>query len=214
MTTTVDTRMLARWLERCAETVEAARGELCALDGEVGDGDHGSSMADGLAAAARAAAHAAARCDGDAGPKAMMDAAGSAFIAAVGATVGPLYATAFFRAGAAVDAGGGVPDLLAAMVDGISARGKARPGDCTMIDAWDPAARAAAAGAAAGQTPREQAAAAALAAREGADATVSMIASRGRAVRLGGRSLGHVDPGARSALLMIEALADVLDAPP
>ena len=153
MTTTVDTRMLARWLERCAETVEAARGELCALDGEVGDGDHGSSMADGLAAAARAAAHAAARCDGDAGPKAMMDAAGSAFIAAVGATVGPLYATAFFRAGAAVDAGGGVPDLLAAMVDGISARGKARPGDCTMIDAWDPAARAAAAGAAAGQDP-------------------------------------------------------------
>lgn len=203
----IDSRFMAAWLRQAAEEIEVARDELCALDGEVGDGDHGISMADGLAAAAAAAR------DGDLDrPVAeTMRLAASAFLQNVGATVGPLYASAFLNAGTRLQSHPDVPTLLGAIAEGIAARGKARPGDRTMIDAWQPAWQAALNASEAGDDVIAQARAAYRAAEAGVEETKSTIATRGRAVRLGSRSLGYADPGAQSAALMIRALVSVVE---
>lgn len=194
-------RLIAR---RLAE----ARAELGALDGAIGDADHGSSMADGFAAVVQATA--AAAVEGR-GPADLFAVAGRSFLSAVGATTGPLYASAMQRAaqrlaGRASLSPDDVVTLIAAFADGIADRGRARPGDKTMMDAWAPAARAAAeTGSVAERLARAEHAAA-----EGRDATRAMVASMGRAARLGERSLGHVDPGAASAVIIIGALREWL----
>ena len=191
-----------------AETMDAARDELCALDGVIGDADHGVAMAGGFGAVRTALAE----MEG-AAPTDIFNAAAKAFLNAVGASSGPLYATAFMRAGAAVKGkesleDGDAPALVAAMAEGIAHRGKAARGDKTMLDAWAPAAEAAEG--AAGQPAVAVFAAAADAAAAGAEATADMEAKLGRAARLGARSLGHKDPGAASAALMLRAMAEAL----
>ncbi|MDQ7778076.1 MAG: dihydroxyacetone kinase subunit DhaL [Paracoccus aminovorans] len=191
-----------------ARRLAEARAELGALDGAIGDADHGNSMAEGFAAVVRASAEAAAQgvAAGD-----LFSIAGRALLNAVGATTGPLYASAFLRvgerfAGQQAIAAGDVPLLVAGFAEGIGARGKARPGDKTMMDALGPAARAVAA-------PGEALARLDLALRaasDGRDATRAMIASVGRSARLGERSRGHVDPGAASAVIVIAALREGL----
>ena len=131
---------------------------------------------------------------------------------AVGATTGPLYASALLRAASALGAETQVPlsrlpEVIIAMAEGIAARGQGKPGDKTMVDAWAPAAHAARAGLQAGQPATEVLAAAARAAADGAQATRAMMASRGRAARLGPRSVGHLDPGAVSAAALLDSLA-------
>ena len=120
----------------------------------------------------------------------------------VGGAAGPLYGTAYLRAAKAT----GVPELdsqgvvalLEGALEGIIARGKAHTGEKTMVDAWTPAVEAAVAAADSGATPAAVLQAAATAAGEGAEATVEMIATKGRAGYLGERSAHHMDPGARS----------------
>ena len=195
--TTADLRALFHaWADRMARERDA----LCALDGAIGDADHGIAMAQGMAAAAAAAAETVP----DGTLQDMFNAAAKGFLNAVGASSGPLYATAFLRAGKAAGAAASMPrsaggTLVVAMAEGIAQRGKAVPGQKTMIDAWAPAAAAAAAGA---DMPAVAAAAAA-----GADATRDMRATLGRAARLGDRSLGHPDPGAVSAAMLIAEMA-------
>ena len=92
------------------------------------------------------------------------------------------------------------------MAQGIKDRGKAEPGEKTMVDAWQPAAEAAAAANVAGKTLSESLEAALAAAERGAEATKDMIAQKGRSSRLGERSLGHIDPGAASAVTVIAAM--------
>lgn len=184
----------AESLARVADVLAQHRDELCRLDGIVGDGDHGLAMADGFAAAAKAASEASAGTLADVG-----NAAAKALLNAVGASSGPLYATALMRAAKAAGPREAMPlaetpSLIAAMAEGIVARGKAAEGERTMVDAWAPAARAA------GFAAMRAAAAA------GAEATKTMIATKGRTSRLGERALGHIDPGAASAVLVIEAL--------
>ncbi|MFT4012598.1 MAG: dihydroxyacetone kinase subunit DhaL [Paracoccus sp. (in: a-proteobacteria)] len=191
-----------------ARRLAEARADLGALDGAIGDGDHGNSMAEGFAAVVRAGAEAAGEgvAAGD-----LFAIGGSALLNAVGATTGPLYASALHHAGLRFAGQAGIPAeeipaLVAAFAEGIAARGKARPGDKTMMDAWGPAARAA-------QGPGDALARldrALHAASEGRDATRAMIASVGRAARLGERSLGNVDPGAASAVIVIAALREGL----
>ncbi len=186
----------AESLRRVAEMLAQHRDELCRLDGIVGDGDHGLAMADGFAAAAKAAEDAKAGTLADVG-----NAAAKALLNAVGASSGPLYATALMRAAKAAGPRpamplGETPALIAAMAEGIVARGKAAEGERTMVDAWAPAARAASEGFAAMRA----------AAEAGAEATKAMIATKGRTSRLGERALGHIDPGAASAAMVIEAL--------
>lgn len=212
MTDFIDTPYLVTFFRRVAQALEENRQHLCALDGEIGDGDHGSSMATGFAAiTARLRA-----VQGDAPtPAALLREAAAAFLAEVGATVGPLYATAFLEGATLLDStplpARQLGDLLAALSAGIARRGGAEVGDKTMLDAWIPAHRAAQAAAAAGHDAGDVARAAASAARSGADTTATMIASRGRASRLKERSLGHLDPGAVSAAIIIAVFADMPD---
>ncbi|TIN49412.1 MAG: dihydroxyacetone kinase subunit L, partial [Mesorhizobium sp.] len=174
---------------------------LCELDGVIGDADHGIAMEQGMKAAANAA-HAAQGTLQD-----VFNAAAKGFLNAVGASSGPLYATALLRAGKAAGPRTSMliaelPTIIVAIRDGIVQRGKAEPGQKTMLDAWGPAADAAVNG--------QNADAIAAAARHGAEATREMIATVGRAARLGERSLGHPDPGAVSAAMLVEEICGAM----
>ncbi len=183
-----------------AARMTAERDALCALDGAVGDADHGITMEQGMIAARDAVAGIAGATLQD-----IFNAAAKAFLNATGASTGPLYATALMRAGKAAGPRPAMPrrdmaSVIAAMADGIAQRGKAAPGQKTMLDAWAPAAEAARQGA-----PLPEIA---EAARLGAEATRNMLATMGRAARLGERSIGHLDAGAVSAALIITAICD------
>ncbi|MEM8630643.1 MAG: dihydroxyacetone kinase subunit DhaL [Pseudomonadota bacterium] len=200
---------LIRAFNAVAASMEENRDHLCALDGVIGDADHGVAMELGFSAVRKALAE----LGDDASPTDVFNTAARAFLNAVGASSGPLYATAFMRAGAALKGKSGMddtdaPEVIAAMAGGIAHRGKASPGDKTMLDAWTPAAEAATA--AQGQAAAAVFAAAAKAAADGAETTKGMQAKMGRAARLGERAVGHVDPGAASAALVIAAFAGAL----
>jgi dihydroxyacetone kinase-like protein len=183
---------------RLAARMTAERDMLCALDGAVGDADHGIAMEQGMIAARDATAALSGATMQD-----VFNGAAKGFLNAVGASSGPLYATAFMRAAKAAGPRVAMPlgelgALIIAMSDGIAERGKAERGQKTMLDAWGPAADAARRGA----SPP----AIATAARDGAEATRAMQATLGRAARLGERSVGHPDPGAVSAAIVIETI--------
>jgi dihydroxyacetone kinase-like protein len=206
---TYDSAFLKTMFANVATAIEADSDRLCALDGVIGDADHGIAMGLGFSAARDAVA----ALGSDADPTTIFNTAAKSFLNAVGASSGPLYATAFMRAGAAVK--GKVTltdqDLVAAfqaMAQGIKDRGKAEPGDKTMIDAWAPAADAAAGVIAAGGSAAESLRAAQTAAANGAEATKGMVALKGRSARLGERSIGHMDPGAASAVTVVKAMAE------
>ncbi|NBE08160.1 dihydroxyacetone kinase subunit DhaL [Paragemmobacter ruber] len=186
---------------RLAARMAAERDALCALDGLVGDGDHGIAMEQGMVAADAAVAGA------DGSLQDLFNAGAKGFLNAVGASSGPLYATAFLRAGKVAGPRPAMPrddlrQIIAAMRDGVAQRGKAAPGMKTMLDAWHPAAEAALGGAAPDAIT--------AAARDGAEATRTMVAAIGRSERLGARSLGHLDPGAVSAAMVIEDICRAL----
>ncbi|MDB5663710.1 dihydroxyacetone kinase subunit DhaL [Cypionkella sp.] len=194
------TQNLTDLFANLAARMAGERDALCALDGLIGDADHGIAMEQGMQAAAAAVPNLATLQD-------QFNAAAKAFLNAVGASSGPLYATAFMRAAKtagprAAMPGAETPSLITAMAEGIAHRGKAEPGQKTMIDAWHPASEAAKSGATWPEILR--------AAQSGANATAQMQASLGRAARLGERSLGHKDPGAVSACMIIEEFAKVL----
>jgi dihydroxyacetone kinase phosphoprotein-dependent L subunit len=193
-----------------AAAVEAARHELTRLDAVAGDGDHGVTMT----LAARAL-----RDKLDAAPKAT-DAdlllLGAQAFASVGGAIGPLYAAALLRMAAVArergNASSSAPAAdLAALADAaetaITALGGAQPGDKTMLDALHPAVEALRAAARAGTDPGDALSEAARAARAGADSTADLVATVGRASRLGERSRGTPDAGATSLALILEAAA-------
>lgn len=194
--------------------IDEAREHLGELDGAIGDADHGRTMSEGFAAVVRDAQDAAAR---GTGASDLLPIAARSFLDAVGATAGPLYAGGFQEAGRRLSgrtefADADILVFLAGLGDGIAGRGKAVPGDKTMMDAFGPAMRAAAASEAAGESTAAALRAAALGAAEGREATRTMVASKGRAARLGTRSLGHVDPGAASAAVLVDALREAFEA--
>lgn len=202
-------RALARMFERMSQVIEAEKDHLSELDGAIGDGDHGITMSIGF----KAVTTALAALDLDrASPSEVMSTAASGFLDAVGASTGPLYATGFRRA-AQVLAGRdhldlvACRDMLTAISEGIRDRGKAQRGDKTMLDVWLPAAEAAALAVADGRSEREFWTAVGAAADNGAAATATMIATKGRAARVRERSLGHLDPGAVSAAALVKAIA-------
>ena len=201
----IDATRLKAMVGHIAETIEQEKDCLCALDGVIGDADHGIAMSLGFGAARDAVDG----LDETADPTMVLNTAAKSFLNAVGASSGPLYATALMRGAAAVKgkaelAAEDVVAMLQAMAKGIQDRGKAELGEKTMIDAWLPAASAA--GEALSQGLTRALSAASEAAHAGAEATKNMVASKGRAERLGERSLGHMDPGAASAAMVIEAM--------
>lgn len=204
----IDSARLARMFNEIARAIDADKDRLCALDGIIGDADHGIAMALGFGAVRDALA---ALDLSTVDPTALLNNAAKTFLNAVGASSGPLYATAMMRAAAAVKGKAVLEEadaiaMFRAMAKGIQDRGKAEIGEKTMIDAWVPAADAAGTAGAAGRSLDESLAAAADAARAGAEATKDMIAGKGRASRLGERARGHMDPGAASAVTVIEAM--------
>jgi dihydroxyacetone kinase-like protein len=149
----------------------------------------------------------------DASPTIVLRLAGKTLISTVGGASGPLYGTAFLRAATALDGAtvidaAGLVAALEAAVTGIGSLGKAVTGEKTLLDALTPAAEAARATLASGGSGSAVAEAAADAAEAGALATVPMLATKGRASYLGERSIGHQDPGATSAALLLRSLAD------
>jgi len=200
------------WTRLSAERVGEHRVELITLDREIGDGDHGENMDRGFQAVAAKLDDLAA----GAVPADVLKLVATTLISTVGGAAGPLYGTAYLKAAAAVAGrdsldGPAIASLLEAARDGIVLRGKAEPGDKTMVDAWTPAVEAAAAVAAAGADATEVLDAAASAAEAGAVATEPLVARKGRASYLGERSAGHRDPGAESSALLLRAAADAAD---
>lgn len=208
MSGAVSTDDLVAWVRAFRDAVQQHKDELTRLDSEIGDADHGSNMARGLDAVV-------ARLDETpASASELFKTVGMTLVSSVGGASGPLYGTLFLRMGPAlssddVDAAS-LGAALRAGVDGVVARGKAELGDKTMIDALSPALDAWDAAVGGGATPAEAARAAAEAAARGRDATEPLVARKGRASYLGERSAGHLDPGAASSTLLLEALRDTL----
>ena len=193
----------------------AAMGEhkrhLTKLDSEIGDGDHGNNMNRGFQAVLE-------RLSGEqpSSPADVLKAASTALVSKVGGAAGPLYGTAFLRAATALSDKDGVSaaDAAAALeaaLGGVKGRGKAEAGDKTMVDALEPAVEAAKGAGGAGEGVAGVFRAAAEAAREGAEATVGLVARKGRASYLGARAEGHQDPGATSTYLLLDAAARALE---
>jgi dihydroxyacetone kinase-like protein len=198
------------WLRRCAALVHERRDWLTELDAAVGDGDHGINLDRGFRLLLR-------RLDaGDVSPVAtgaVLVAAGRIILGSVGGASGALYGRALTRAGERTWGGADpVVDLaegIAAAVDTVSALGRSHPGEKTILDALVPARDALQAAACAGLPFPDAVGRAAAAADAGAQATVAMLATKGRASYLGERSVGHLDPGAASSALFVRAMADV-----
>ncbi|MCS5733407.1 dihydroxyacetone kinase subunit DhaL [Herbiconiux daphne] len=197
------------WIRQSARVVSEHRVELVTLDREIGDGDHGENLDRGYTAVL-------AKLDGlppDSAPGDALKLVATTLISTVGGASGPLLGTAYLKAAGAVGQekeldGAAIVALLTAARDGIVLRGKAEPGDKTMIDAWTPAVDAAAAALAEGKSEPEILDAAATAAEQGAVATEPLVARKGRASYLGERAIGHRDPGAQSSSLILRAAAD------
>jgi len=186
------------------DAIELDKDRLSELDGVIGDADHGVTMSIGFTAVNEALN----ALDPVADPTTVFNTAAKSFLNAVGASSGPLYGTAFMRAGAAVKGKAtidrdGLVACIAAMAKGMQDRGKAERGEKTMMDAWLPAADAAQACTGDAIACLESAVAAAA---DGAEATKAMLATKGRASRLGERVLGHMDPGAASAVTILRAV--------
>ena len=198
---------LTSWLRRFHELVIKNQAELTQLDSAIGDADHGINMARGMTAVID-------KLDAGQPVRAndLFKTAAMTLVMSVGGASGPLYGTFFLRfagaAGPAIELDAEALHMaLRAGLSGVVERGKAAPGDKTMIDALSPALEAMEAVIKKGGDLVAAVMAARDAAAVGRDATVAMVARKGRASYLGERSAGHMDPGAASMSLLFDALA-------
>ncbi|MFB9364243.1 dihydroxyacetone kinase subunit DhaL [Actinoplanes nipponensis] len=210
MTATVDTAALTAWVREFGRLIAAGRDLLTELDSAIGDADHGVNMDRGMTAVLAALA-----ADPPTTPADVLKRTGMTLVSKVGGASGPLYGTAFLRMAAAAGAADaldapGYAKVLRAGLDGVVARGKPAAGDKTMYDALAPAVDALDEALAAGRPLGEALRAALRAAEQGRDATIPMVARKGRASYLGERSAGHQDPGATSVTMLVSAAATVL----
>ncbi|MFG3720809.1 dihydroxyacetone kinase subunit DhaL [Streptomyces massasporeus] len=194
----LDAAFFRRWMTVTAASVDREAERLTALDSPIGDADHGSNLQRGFRAVA-----AALEKEPPGTPSGVLTLAGRQLISTVGGASGPLYGTLLRRTGKALGDAGEVSaeqlaEALRAGVDAVMTLGGAAPGDKTMIDALVPAVDALG----------DSFTAARTAAEEGAVATTPLQARKGRASYLGERSIGHQDPGATSAALLIAGLVE------
>ena len=206
----IDNKKMCEILGAMAEKVQEQKNFLTELDNEIGDGDHGINLARGFAAVKEKMPSFA---DKDVG--AILKETGMTLVSTVGGASGPLYGTAFMKAGMAckgMSEIGGKEFLAAfsAAVAGIKQRGKSEEGEKTMLDALCPAERALTEALGGGADLKEALGKAVDAAEEGLVHTKDIIATKGRASYLGERSLGHQDPGATSSLLLLQVLEAAL----
>jgi phosphoenolpyruvate---glycerone phosphotransferase subunit DhaL len=205
MTDNVTTAVLGDWVRGFAALVADNRDYLTELDAAIGDADHGSNLDRGMKAAVVALDELG---PSPAGP--LFTKVGMTLVSTVGGASGPLFGTLFLRMGTSLGDTDEVTDeqvatALRAGLEGVEARGKAQPGDKTMYDALAPAVDALEKAVGEGAPLGEALGRARDAAAEGRDATIPMLARKGRASYLGERSVGHQDPGATSVALLLEA---------
>lgn len=205
----LDTKQMAAIIEGMAKKIEAEKDYLTQLDNEIGDGDHGINLARGFEAVEKKLPFLA---GGDIG--ALLKGVGMQLVSTVGGASGPLYGTAFMKAGMACKGlteldGPAFVKAMEAAVDGIKMRGKATEGEKTMLDALCPALKVMQDEVAAGKSLKEALQDVAAAAEKGVEYTKTIIATKGRASYLGERSLGHQDPGATSSLYLLQVLAEM-----
>lgn len=203
---------MVQWLENTAAVMKENKQYLTQLDSPIGDADHGINMDRGFRKVMEKLPGVA---DKDIGN--ILKTTGMTLISSVGGASGPLYGTFFMRGGMAVDAkeeltGEDLATMLQAAVDGVVQRGRAQPGDKTMVDAWLPAMKALRESLDGDNSNTIAALSQAVAAAEqGMKDTIPMLAKKGRASYLGERSIGHQDPGATSSYLMLKALLDTIE---
>jgi len=203
--TTEDT---LRWLKQLANVLHENRDYLTQLDSPIGDADHGTNMDRGFKAVAD-------KLPGmenmDIGS--ILKTVGTTLVSTVGGASGPLYGTAFLRAGMATSGKhelyeSDIVSMLEATLEGIKVRGKAQLGEKTMVDALTPALAAAKEAEAQNSGLSQLLRRTSNAAEGGMKNTIPMLATKGRASYLGERSIGHQDPGATSSWLILKTLAD------
>ncbi|MCI7234842.1 MAG: dihydroxyacetone kinase subunit L, partial [Veillonellaceae bacterium] len=183
---------------------------LTELDNEIADGDHGVNMAKGFNAVVPKISTMVGKDIGS-----LLKTTGMTLVSTVGGSAGPLYGTAFMKAGAAlrdkmeID-GKDLVVALEAAIGGIQMRGKATVGEKTMLDAICPAYDAIKAAVEAGDDIKTALTKGVDAARDGVEYTKTIKATKGRASYIGDRSIGHQDPGATSSLYLMEAMLEQL----
>jgi len=207
----VDGTAVRAWMGEFATVVHDAKDELTTLDAAIGDADHGANLDRGMTAAMQAVE----ALDAASAPGAVLKAVAMSLISKVGGASGPLYGTLLLRMSASLGAAedvdtAGFAAALRAGVEGVTARGKAVLEDKTMLDALLPACDALDAAVAADHDLGTALRAASSAADAGRDATIPLVARKGRASYLGERSAGHQDPGATSSALLLATAAATL----
>jgi dihydroxyacetone kinase-like protein len=194
------------WMRRFAAEMGEHRQELVRLDTAIGDGDHGTNMDRGMRKALEKLDSAE-----QADPGAVLKTVAMALVSSVGGAAGPLYGTLFLQMGSALSGQEEVdlPGWTAAWrkgLEGVQARGKAEPGDKTMVDALIPAIEALEQASSVDDGLR----AAVQGAEAGMEATTPLVARKGRASYLGERSKDHQDPGATSTYYLFKSAAEAL----
>jgi dihydroxyacetone kinase-like protein len=193
--------LLHRLILAVADDVIAHADELTELDQAVGDGDHGINMKRGFEAVRADAGATAEKPLPDA-----LKAIGTQLVMKVGGASGPLYGTLFMALGKEI-----APDssnlsaAFASAVEAVKSRGKSQPGQKTMLDVLAPVQMAL------GEGGTDLSVRLPIVAASAADATIPMLATRGRASFLGERSIGHMDPGARSSALIVASVCRALE---
>ena len=206
-----DTATAVAWVEATRRAIDEHAAALTRLDAAIGDGDHGTNMARGFRAVADKLPDLAGKDFNT-----LFKGVGMALIGKVGGASGPLYGSLYLAVGRQLGdvLEVGDAELAAALragYDAVVARGKAQLEDKTMLDAWHPALEALDAALAAGNSLGEALDAATEGAWKGVQATIPLVARKGRASYLGERSRDHQDPGATSTHLIVKALADVVN---
>jgi phosphoenolpyruvate---glycerone phosphotransferase subunit DhaL len=199
----IDRETRKRLIVAVANRVIANAGELTDLDRAIGDGDHGTNMRRGFEAVLAAADELSDKSLGES-----LKGVGTTLVMKVGGASGPLYGTLFLSLGKSLAddvSREQVADAFAAAIDAVKARGKSEAGQKTMLDVFLPVLAVVREG---GEGIPERLRATA---RLAAENTIPMKAIRGRASFLGERSIGHMDPGARSSELIVDAVADVME---
>jgi len=199
---------LSTWLKSTVAEFEARIDELDGLDAAIGDGDHGTNMARGMATASTIVP------SPDTTTRQYLNQVGMALVSSVGGASGPLFGTFFLRVGQLWQSPHSVSSIWQALKagrDGIASRGRAKVGDKTMLDALCPAVDVLEhAAMERDEEPSASLARAAAAAWAGAEATRDMVARRGRAAHYGERSVGHIDPGAVSMAMILDNASRIL----
>ena len=205
-------QQILHWLETLALVLAENKDYLTELDAAIGDADHGVNMNRGFQ---KVLAQLPTVADKDIGR--ILKAVSMTLISSIGGASGPLYGTLFLRASAAVAdkedlTGEDVAALLKAGLEGVVHRGKANLGDKTMVDTLIPAVEALETAIAAALPLPDALQQAVTAAEAGMKSTIPLVAQKGRASYLGERSIGHQDPGATSAYLLLKTMLDTLKA--